>query len=115
MVSTNHGTLVNGTTYGSGKVGQAFSFDGISDYVQIPNSASLHSSTQLTISGWFKTASLSPQWQNIFWKGDLPDCSGASCQNREYALWLNTAGFLQFSSTSADRVGIGGIYAEFSG
>lgn len=34
----NHGTLVNGATYGPGKIGQAFSFDGVDDFVQAPDS-----------------------------------------------------------------------------
>lgn len=107
VIGTNNGTLQNGAGYAAGEVGQASSLNGINAYVQVANSASLHSSNQLTVTGWFKTTTLAPEWQNIFWKGDLPDCSGASCQNREYALWLNTAGFLQLSSTSTDRVGVG--------
>jgi hypothetical protein len=34
-VGTNHGTLMNGCTYTTGKVGNAFSFDGINDYVHL--------------------------------------------------------------------------------
>ncbi len=34
--NTNHGILVNGTTFAPGAVGQALSFDGINDYVTIP-------------------------------------------------------------------------------
>jgi len=32
-----NGTLLNGVTFAQGKVGQAFSFDGVDDYVQIPS------------------------------------------------------------------------------
>lgn len=35
--STNDGTLVNGVTYSTGKIGQAFRFDGIDDYVRLPD------------------------------------------------------------------------------
>src|SRR6266568_1888438 len=35
-VSTNNGTLMNGATFAPGEVGQAFSLDGINDYVSIP-------------------------------------------------------------------------------
>jgi uncharacterized repeat protein (TIGR01451 family) len=38
IVDGNHGTLVNGTTVVTGKVGNAFSFDGIDDFVQVPDS-----------------------------------------------------------------------------
>jgi amino acid permease len=32
-----NGTLYGGTTFTSGKVGQAFSFDGVDDYIEIRN------------------------------------------------------------------------------
>ncbi|MDD3816153.1 MAG: LamG domain-containing protein, partial [Desulfocapsaceae bacterium] len=35
MVGSNHGTLINGTTYATGMVNQAFSLDGVDDYVEI--------------------------------------------------------------------------------
>jgi hypothetical protein len=38
-VSTNHGTLQNGATYGAGEVGQAFDLDGTNDFVQMPDNA----------------------------------------------------------------------------
>ncbi|MBU4029984.1 MAG: LamG domain-containing protein [Proteobacteria bacterium] len=38
MVGTNHGTLVNGVTYAAGMVSQAFSLDGVDDYVEIAGS-----------------------------------------------------------------------------
>jgi hypothetical protein len=34
---TNHGTLWNGATFAPGRVGQAFSLDGVDDYVEVPN------------------------------------------------------------------------------
>jgi hypothetical protein len=40
--------------YTSGKVGQAFSFNGSSSYVQIPSNASLQLSNQFTLELWFK-------------------------------------------------------------
>ncbi len=37
IVGNNHGTLQNGTTFFAGKVGQAFSFDGTDDFVEVPD------------------------------------------------------------------------------
>jgi CSLREA domain-containing protein len=37
IFGTNNGTLQNGATFAPGKVGQAFSFDGVNAYVGIPN------------------------------------------------------------------------------
>src|SRR4051812_33414812 len=40
-IGTNHGTLVNGASYGPGLCGQGFLFDGVDDYVEIPHAPSL--------------------------------------------------------------------------
>ena len=40
----NDGTLVNGPTWTTGKVGGALSFDGVDDYVRVINSASINTS-----------------------------------------------------------------------
>ena len=36
-----HGTLQNGVTFAPGQLGQAFQFDGLDDYVTLPDSAAL--------------------------------------------------------------------------
>jgi hypothetical protein len=111
VVGTNNATLMGGASYAPGEAGQAFSFNGTSSYVEVPNSPSLHSSNELTVVGWFKTPSLTPTaqttYQSILYKGDLPDCSQANCSSREYGLWVSTAGALVWDSTSADNVGVG--------
>jgi hypothetical protein len=38
----NSGSLVNGTTWGTGKYGRALAFDGVDDYVSIANSSTLN-------------------------------------------------------------------------
>ena len=83
----NHGARVGGTTFAAGKVGQAFSLDGFNDYVEVPESANLHSNEQ-TVKGWFKVNNLtSPSgWQTIYWKGNTPDCT-PDCSNRENSLF----------------------------
>jgi Concanavalin A-like lectin/glucanases superfamily len=49
----NNGTLQNGATFAAGIVGQAFSFDGVDDFVDIPDSASLDSITSaITVDMW---------------------------------------------------------------
>ncbi len=52
IAGSNHGTLMNGATYTQGKVRQAFSFDGIDDYVVVPDSPSLDITTQFTLDAW---------------------------------------------------------------
>jgi hypothetical protein len=53
IIGTNHGTLVNGATYAPGMVGQAFNFNGVDDYVEIPDSTSLNPSGAFSVDGWF--------------------------------------------------------------
>src|ERR1700733_5224050 len=38
VIGGNNGILTNGVTFAAGEVGQAFSFNGSNDYVQVPNS-----------------------------------------------------------------------------
>lgn len=54
LVSTLHGTLVNGTVYAPGKVGEALSLDGINDYVTIGSAAELDLN-EFTIEAWIWT------------------------------------------------------------
>jgi trimeric autotransporter adhesin len=46
VLGNYNGTLVNGATYGIGKIGQGFSLDGVNDYIQINSSLPSFSSTQ---------------------------------------------------------------------
>lgn len=51
----NHGSLVNGATFAGGRVAQAFSFDGIDDFVNIPDSFTLDAITStITVDFWVK-------------------------------------------------------------
>jgi hypothetical protein len=52
IVDNNHGALRNGATFAPGKVGQAFNLDGVNDYVEVPNSASLNPPGSFTIDAW---------------------------------------------------------------
>ena len=50
-VGTSYGSPIFGT---SGQIDSAIVFDGVDDYISIPNSASLQFTTSLTIEGWVK-------------------------------------------------------------
>ena len=51
---TNNGTLVGAVTYTNGEVGQAFSFNGSTADVDVPDSLSLKLTNQITIEAWIK-------------------------------------------------------------
>lgn len=61
-IDTFDGSMQNGATFGTGKVGQAFSFDGVNDYVVMGNHANPAS---LTVEAWVAFAQL-PQVQDVF-------------------------------------------------
>ena len=50
----NDGTLVGGAATAPGKVGQAFSFDGVDDYLDIGNPSNLNIVGDMTIDFWFR-------------------------------------------------------------
>ncbi|MFC1918348.1 LamG domain-containing protein [Chloroflexota bacterium] len=51
-VGTNDGVLVNGASFADGKVGQAFSFDGTDQFVEVPDAPNLNPTEQLTMAAW---------------------------------------------------------------
>lgn len=60
----------HGATYVDGKIGQALSFDGASNYVAVPNSPSLSITGEITVEAWIKRVHPQPgAWALIFSKG----------------------------------------------
>jgi hypothetical protein len=71
VMGLNNATLYNGATYAAGKVGQAFSFDGVNDRASVGDSASLKLTTSLTIEGWIKVNAFpTTNPGEIFYRGD---------------------------------------------
>ena len=61
--SGNHGTVsgaVHGATWTTGILGNALSFDGVGDYVEIPNSAVQSGMSQLTLEAWVYPTEINP-------------------------------------------------------
>jgi len=55
------GALVNGLAFAPGKVGQAFSFDGVDDYVEVPDGPDVDITGALSIDAWVKPNALANQ------------------------------------------------------
>lgn len=64
----NNGTINGGATFARGKIGQALNFDGINDYVSIPDNKLIDISGNITLSAWVKFNTLKDK-QKIFYKG----------------------------------------------
>ena len=56
-IGTNHGTLVGAAGYAAGKVGAAFTLNGSTDYVQIPDAPSLRTDS-ITVETWVSAQQL---------------------------------------------------------
>jgi len=68
IIGSDNGTLIGGVTFAPGKVGQAFSFDGSTGYVQVPDSPSLDITGSLTLDVWVQLNRVG--YQYIMAKGD---------------------------------------------
>ena len=62
-VGGNYGVLLGGATFAPGKVGRAFSFNGSTAAVRIPDSPTLDVTTEFTLGAWVKPASI-PNYPN---------------------------------------------------
>jgi uncharacterized repeat protein (TIGR02543 family) len=66
IVGTNNGTLQNGATFTTGRVGQAFSFDGVDDYFQAPTEGLPTGNSNRTLELWVNSDAFS---SNDVWAG----------------------------------------------
>ncbi|MEI6556638.1 MAG: LamG-like jellyroll fold domain-containing protein [Paludibacter sp.] len=73
----NNGTVYNATltTDRFSNANKAYSFDGSSSYIDVPNSTSLNFTNQFTISSWIKT-NFTTDWQRIVDKGQQATSNG---------------------------------------
>ncbi len=60
IIGSNDGALKNGATYADGKVGKAFSLDGVDDYVEVPLDSSL-SPAHISVDAWFYATDITKQ------------------------------------------------------
>jgi Concanavalin A-like lectin/glucanases superfamily/Bacterial Ig domain/RTX calcium-binding nonapeptide repeat (4 copies)/Bacterial cadherin-like domain len=64
VVGGQNGTLQGDATFATGKVGQAFRFDGTGDYVSLPGT--FGGGSEFTVAAWVKTSATSSDFQAIF-------------------------------------------------
>jgi hypothetical protein len=66
----NDGVLVGDPQWVGGQLGGALEFDGIDDYVDCGNGASLDITGDITVMCWIKVAAFSKTWETILGRGD---------------------------------------------
>ncbi|MCA9063465.1 MAG: hypothetical protein KDA96_10410, partial [Planctomycetaceae bacterium] len=104
FAGSNDGTLMNGATYALGKVGTAFSFDGVDDSVTVADSSSLDLSDVVTMDAWINTTGFAhgSGFQAVVVKGTI------GVGSRNYAMFIDDSGglLLQYDNTSDVQVNL---------
>jgi hypothetical protein len=105
----NHGMFVNGATTAPGMVLQAFSFDGVNDYVEMPAHAAQDPTTTATLDAWVffnQTPSAAGRHMEFISKGSFgSDLDlGALTDNRFY-LYVGGGG-INVGSTTIIQTGV---------
>ncbi|HQU81855.1 MAG TPA: FG-GAP-like repeat-containing protein [Pyrinomonadaceae bacterium] len=77
----NNGSLNNGAGFASGKVGQGFNFDGINDFVSIPDSPSISFTTSFSLEAWIFLRSYDGEFAPVISKWN-----DVTANNRAYSL-----------------------------
>ncbi|MBP9758446.1 prepilin-type N-terminal cleavage/methylation domain-containing protein [Candidatus Dojkabacteria bacterium] len=98
----NNGTL-NAASWGIGKIGKATSFNGSSDRVTLPNSASIKGSSQVTFTGWVRpTLQIA---QLIYFES-----TGTSNYSR-FAISLDSSGYVRLVVRDSAQDPVGSVLA----
>jgi PKD repeat protein len=93
-VGGNHGTAMNGATYATGKVGQAFSFDGTDDYVNVGDSSFPAGDSDRSVSLWIKTSQTGEKYFFSY---------GPNISNQRFSLGMSDNRFHVENSNSGSR------------
>ena len=102
---TNKGTLLNGATFALGEVGSAFSFDGVSAVVEVPDSPALSiaPNSAMTVELWAYRTTSNPVAHIL---GKRVGC-GVDPGETDYQMAWDVANGLSFSSSAGAGVGTG--------
>jgi len=83
ILDGNNGTLIGGATFAAGKVGLAFSFDGIDDAVDIPRNPTIFALTEGTVDMWVRILDLSSFTTRLF---SIADAGPAPFSSDQWSL-----------------------------
>ena len=98
------GALQNGATFGAGKVGMAFSLDGVNDNVSVPDSPAFHFTNAMSVQGWIKTTGGFDRYIATKHEDALYFAvGGGNVAPHKLSFWLNAVSSSWFAgSTSVD-------------
>lgn len=102
-LGTYNGTLVNGTTYGTGIINQGFSFDGVNDYVAISPviGASLSApNVAHSYSAWVYPTNLTDTYNFVFQNGDDTSGSALLLKTNKIAFFYQGGSYLKTSTVT---------------
>ena len=66
----NNGTAANTTWAASGKYGKALQFNSTNSLVTVPDAASLHLTTGMTLEAWVNPSTVNANWRDVIYKGN---------------------------------------------
>ena len=66
----NNGTVSGATWAAAGKYGKALQFNGSSARVNVPDAASLHLTTGMTLEAWVNPTTVNGNWRDVIYKGN---------------------------------------------
>jgi hypothetical protein len=92
---SNNGALMNGATFAPGMVGQAFSLDGVDDFVQVPDTPTVSITGAISMDAWIKPNSMLGSAQTIISKYNTA-CPVLGTEQRSYILRVEPDGRLRF-------------------
>ncbi len=100
----HNGVLQNGATFAAGKIGSAFSLDGVNDDISVPNSTDFAFTNAMSVAGWINTTAGTDRY--IATKHDDSfyfAVGGGSVAPHKLSFWLNGVSTSWFTgSTSVD-------------
>jgi hypothetical protein len=98
QIGTNNGTLVGNVTYGPGRVGQGFVFDGSGDAVRVGTPANLQLQT-FTIEAWVRRSSASVVSYSAIGNGIIFGYGTGG-----YGFFLDSSGTLSLTKVGVDQI-----------
>ena len=101
VISGNHGTAYNTTSYGSGKVGQAFTLEAGDGHIRVANHPSLRLTNAITVEAWINP-------NNVSGYGQIVDKWDAlvGYEQRSFTTYLNPGGQIAWAicATGTDAI-----------